>query len=86
MYIVKHNYISWWYVYYTKALHVSAINVGLPQVVHEKLSVSYTKVRGAFIGCPGGGVVVGARSRFVGIKKISQVHKIAISIYDSTHA
>jgi hypothetical protein len=27
MYIVKHNYISWWYVYYTKAqLHVSAIN------------------------------------------------------------
>ena len=26
MYVVKHNYISWWYVYYTKAqLPVSAI-------------------------------------------------------------
>jgi len=56
MYVVKHNYISWWYVYYTKAqLPVSAINVGHLQVVHENLSIGYTNVCGEFIGCPGGG-------------------------------
>jgi hypothetical protein len=63
MYIVKHNYISWWYVYYTNAqLHVSAINVGHLQVVHENLSIGCTKLCGEFIGCRWG--VVGAtRSR-----------------------
>ena len=52
MYIVKHNYISWWRVYYTKVqLHVSAINVDHLQVVHEELSIGYTSVCGEFIGC-----------------------------------
>jgi hypothetical protein len=32
-------------------LHVSAINVGHLQVVHEKLSIRYAKVCGEFIGC-----------------------------------
>jgi len=49
MYVVKHKYVSWWYVYYTKAqLHVSAINVG-----HENLSIGYTNVCREFNG--GGG-------------------------------
>jgi hypothetical protein len=56
MYIVKHNYISCWYVYYTKEqLHISAINVGHLQVVHENLSISYTNVHGKLIGCRGDG-------------------------------
>jgi len=63
MYTVKHNSISWWNVYYTRAqLHVSAINVGHLQVVHKNLSIGYTNVCGEFVGCgvEGG---VGARSR-----------------------
>jgi hypothetical protein len=56
MYIIKHNYISWWHVYYTKVqLHVSAINFGHLQVVHENLLVGYTNVCGEFIGWKGGG-------------------------------
>ena len=48
--------------YYTKAqLHVSAIQTGHLQVVHENLSIGYTKVYGVFIGFVGGGV--GARPR-----------------------
>jgi len=58
MYIVKHNCISWWYVYYTKAqLHVSAINVGHLQAEHENLSIGYTNVCGGFIRCPRGGEI-----------------------------
>ena len=52
MYIVKHNCILGGKFTNTKAqLHVSAINVGHFQVVHENLSISYTKVCGKFIGC-----------------------------------
>ena len=58
MYIIKHNYISWWYVHHTKAqLHVTAISVGHLQVVHENLLIGYTKVCGEFIGCGGEGVL-----------------------------
>jgi len=57
MYIVKHNYISWGYIYYTKAqLNVSAINVGHLQVVHENLSIGYTSMCGEVVGCGGQGV------------------------------
>jgi dTDP-4-dehydrorhamnose 3,5-epimerase-like enzyme len=52
MYIVKHNYIFGGMFTNTKAqLHVSAINVGHLQVVHENLSISYNNVCRGFIGC-----------------------------------
>jgi hypothetical protein len=51
-YIVKHKSIFGGKFTNTKAqLHVSAINVGHLQVVHENLSISYTNVCGEFIGC-----------------------------------
>ena len=55
MYIIKHNSILGGMFINTKAqLHVSAIKVGHLQVVHEKFSISYTKVCGDFIGCGSG--------------------------------
>jgi hypothetical protein len=52
MYITKHNSILGGMFTNTKAqLHVSAINVGHLQVVQENLSISYTNMRGGFIGC-----------------------------------
>jgi len=52
MYIVNHNHILGGMFNNTKAqLHVSAINVGHLQVVHENLSIGYTNVCGEFIGC-----------------------------------
>jgi len=63
MYIVKHNYILGSTFTNIKAqLHVSAINVGHLQVVHEELiNKLYQRVWGVYSLWGG----VGARSRFV---------------------
>jgi len=52
MYTVKHNYILGSLITNTKAhLHVSVINIGRLQVVHEKLTSKLTKVCGEFPRC-----------------------------------
>ena len=63
MYIVNHNHILGGMFNNTKAqLHVSAINVGHLQVVHEEIiNKIYQRVWGVYSLWGG----VGARSRFV---------------------